>query len=481
MSNVTENVARKRIHDLLDEGSFLEIGSGITARSTDFNMGEAALATDGVITGYGTIDQELVYVYSQDASVLGGSIGEMHAAKICRIYEMAVKMGAPVIGLIDCAGLRLQEATDGLHGFGKLYKAQCEASGVVPQITAIFGNCGGGMALIPALSDFTFMEKQAKLFVNAPNTLDGNATDRCDTAAASYQTEKVGSADAGSEEEILSKIRQLISILPANNAEDLSYTECFDNLNRQVPEAANCDGDTGLLLQVLSDDGFILPVREAYHPEMVTAFIRLGGRTIGAVANRSKAQAEEGKETAWEKKLTYGSCEKAARFVRFCDAFEIPVLTITQVEGFAATMEEETGLPTGAAALTHAFAEATVPKVNLIVGEANGSAYLTMNSKAIGADLVYAWPDASISTMAPEAAARILYQKEIQESADKAARLKELADRFAEEQAHVQAAARRGYVDHIIQPESTRKYLIGAYEMLYTKREDRPVKKHASV
>lgn len=482
MSNVTESVARKRIAGLLDDGSFLEIGSCVTARSTDFNMGEAAVAADGVITGYGTIGGNLVYVYSQDASVLGGSVGEMHAAKICRIYELALKMGAPVIGLIDCAGLRLQEATDALHGFGEYYRCQCQASGVVPQITAVFGSCGGGMALVPALSDFAFMENKAKLFVNAPNTLDGNAVDKCDTAAAAYQTEVTGAADAGTEEEILGQIRTLVSILPANNAEDLSYAECLDSLNREVPEAANCGGDSAVLLSVLSDDGFVFEVKKAYHPEMVTAFIRLNGMTVGAVANRSTVLDETGKPAAqFEKKLTTGGCEKAARFVTFCDAFEIPVLTLTEVNGFAATREEEVSVAKAAAGLTRAFAEATVPKVNLIIGEANGSAYLTMNSKSIGADLVYAWPTASISTMAPEAAARIMYASQIEASENKAETLKAAADQFAREQASAEAAARRGYVDHIIAPESTRKYLVGAYEMLFTKREARPVKKHASV
>lgn len=482
MTNVTATVARKRIAGLLDEGSFLEIGGYVTARSTDFNMDAAAVPTDGVITGYGTIDGSLVYVYSQDASVLGGSIGEMHAAKICRIYEMAMKMGAPVIGLIDCAGLRLQEATDALHGFGQYYRCQCDASGVIPQITAVFGSCGGGMALVPSLTDFTFMEEKAKLFVNAPNTLDGNTVEKCDTAAADYQSRVIGSADVGSEEEILENIRTLISILPANNEDDMSYDECTDSLNRMCPELAGCDGDSRLMLRILSDDGFIFEVKGAYHPEMVTAFIRLNGMTIGAVANCSSAYDEEGQKAAsYDKKLTCGGCEKAARFVRFCDAFEIPVVTLTDVSGFAATKEEESGIARAAATLTHAFAEANVPKVNIIVGEAFGSAYLTMNSKSVGADLVYAWPTGSIGMMEPQAAARIMYESEIGAAEDKAQALRDAAAKYAKFQSSAEAAARRGYVDHIIAPESTRKYLIGAFEMLFTKRESRPSKKHDTV
>jgi acetyl-CoA carboxylase carboxyltransferase component len=482
MTKAATSVARKRIAGLLDEGSFLEIGGYVTARSTDFNMDAAAEPTDGVITGYGTIGERLVYVYSQDAAVLGGSIGEMHAAKICRIYELAMKMGAPVIGLIDCAGLRLQEATDALHGFGSIYRCQCDASGVIPQITAVLGSCGGGMALVPSLTDFTFMEEKAKIFVNAPNTLDGNTTAKCDTAGAEYQSVQAGSADVAGEAEIFEKIRTLISILPANNEDDGPTEDCQDDLNRLCPEAASFGGDTRRILESLSDDAFVFEVKEKYHPEMVTAFIRLDGMTVGAVANRSAVYGEDGKPAAsFEKKLTMGGCEKAARFVRFCDAFEIPVLSLTQVTGFLAVKEEEAGIARAAAVLTQAFAGATVPKINVIVGEAEGSAYLTMNSKSVGADLVYAWPGASIGMMDPQAAARIMYAGQIDKAKDKAGALKEAADKYAKLQSSAEAAARRGYVDHIIAPEATRKYLAGAFNMLYTKREDAPARKHSAV
>lgn len=481
MNKSTASVARERIACLLDEGSFLEIGGFVTARSTDF-AADTAVATDGVITGYGTIDGNLVYVYSQDASVLGGSMGEMHAGKICRIYELAMKMGAPVIGLIDCAGLRLQEASDALHSFGKYYRCQCDASGVILQITAVFGSCGGGMALVPAMTDFTFMEEKARLFVNAPNTLDGNTTEKCDTAAAAYQSEQAGSADVGSETQILNKIRTLVTILPANNEDDMSYGECTDDLNRLCPEVSACGGDSLRILQSLSDGGFVFEVKEKYHPEMVTAFIRLNGVTVGAVANRSALYDENGEQAAsFDKKLTCGGCDKAARFVRFCDAFEIPLLSLTEVNGYAATKSEEAGIASAAAGLTHAFAQATVPKVNVLVGEAYGTAALVMNSKSIGADLVYAWPEASIGMMEPESAARVICASEINDAADKAQALKEAAARYRDLQSSTQAAARRGYVDHIIEPAATRKYLVGAFEMLFTKREALPAKKHSSV
>ncbi len=478
---MAETAARQRIASLLDEGSFLELGAEVTARSTDFNMGEVKAASDGVITGYGTIDGNLVYLYSQDASVLGGSMGEMHAEKICRIYELAMKTGAPVIGLIDCAGLRLQEATDALHSFGKYYRCLCDASGVILQIAAVFGSCGGGMALVPSLTDFAFVEEKARLFVNAPNTLDGNSTDKCDTAAAAYQCETAGSADMGSESEILQKIRTLIDILPANNEDNYSDSVCQDDLNRLTPEAAACGGDSQQILASLSDGRFVFPVREKYHPEMVTAFIRLNGVTVGAVANRSAVYDEEGQKTEYDKKLTCGGCDKAVRFVKFCDAFQIPLLTLTDVNGFKATKEEEAGIASAAARLTSAFAQATVPKINLLTGEAYGSAALTMNSKSIGADLVYAWPEASIGMMDPTAAARIICASDIEKSEDKAGTLKDAARKYREIQSSARSAASRGYVDHIIAPESTRKYLIGAYELLYTKRDAAFPKKHTTV
>ena len=476
--NATENSASRRIATLLDEGSFVEIGGAVTARSTTFNLQEKAAPSDGVITGYGVIDGNLVYVYSQDADVLGGALGEMHAKKIARIYDMAMKMGAPVIGLIDCAGLRLQEATDALEAFGSLYHKQALASGVIPQVTAIFGMCGGGLAVVSGLTDFTFMEaKDGKLFVNSPNALEGNEISKCNTASAEYQSKTAGLVDGiGAEAEILGQIRDLVCMLPANNEDDMSYEECTDDLNRICADIANASEDTAIALAQIADNQILVETKKDYAKEMVTGFIRLNGMTVGVVANRSKVyNAEAEVEAEFDSVLTVDGCKKATDFVNFCDAFSIPVLTLTNVTGFAATVESEKNMASAVAKLTYAFANATVPKVNVIVGKAFGSAYVSMNSKSIGADLVYAWPTAEIGMMDAKLAAQIMYADADAET------LNEKAAEYKELQSSPNSAAARGYVDAIIEPADTRKYVIGAFEMLFTKREDRPAKKHGTV
>lgn len=474
----TTSQASQRIAALLDENSFVEIGAGVTARSTDFNLKQAQTPSDGVITGYGVIGGNPVYVYSQDASVLNGSVGEMHAKKIANLYDLAIKTGAPVIGLIESAGLRLQEATDALNAFGEIYKKQALSSGVIPQITAIFGNCGGGLALIPTLTDFTFMEeKKAKLFVNAPNALDGNEVSKCDTSAAAFQSEEAGIVDVVAQEaDLLSKIRDLVMLLPANNEDDMSFEECTDDLNRACADIAGCVGDTSIALSQLADNGVVFELKENYAKEMVTAFIKLDGETVGAVANRSEVYGEDGTVSEkFDAVLTPAGCDKAADFVNFCDAFSIPVLTLTNVKGFKADKCSEKKIAKAAAKLTYAFANATVPKVNVIIGQAYGSAYVTMNSKAIGADLTMAWPNAEVGTMDAKLAAKIICDGQGADAIDACAK------EYAALQVSAESAAKRGYVDQIIEPVDTRKYVIGAFEMLFTKREDRPSKKHGTV
>ncbi len=473
----TTSQASQRINALLDENSFVEIGGLVTARATDFNLKQTETPSDGVVTGYGVIDGNLVYVYSQDASVLNGSVGEMHAKKIVNIYELAMKMGAPVIGLIDSAGLRLQEATDALNGFGEIYRCQAMASGVIPQITAVFGSCGGGLALIPAMTDFAFMEeKNAKLFVNSPNALEGNEISRCDTSAAAFQSEETGLVDMVADEPaILGQSRQLVSILPANNS-DLAWTDCTDDLNRACAQIANCVGDTAIALSQIADDGLFVEVKQDYAKDMAAGFIRLNGATVGAVANRTEICDENGEVVEkFDAVISPRGAEKAAEFVNFCDAFDIPVLTLTNVTGFAATTCSEKRMAKAAGRLTYAFANATVPKVNVIIGKAYGSAYVAMNSKAVGADITIAWPDAQIGMMDAKLAAKIICDGQGADAIDACAKEYEAL------QNNVTSAAKRGYVDQIVEPADTRKYVIGAFEMLSNKTEGRPEKKHGTV
>ena len=471
--------ASQRIAALLDDNSFVEIGGLVTARATDFNLKPNETPSDGCITGYGVINGNLVYVYSQDASVLNGTIGEMHAKKITNLYDLAMKTGAPVIGLIESAGLRLQEATDALAAFGEIYLKQTMASGVIPQITAVFGTCGGGLGLFPTMTDFTFMEeKNAKLFVNAPNALDGNVITKCDSSSAKFQAEESGIVDVVADEAtILEKVRELVSFLPANNEDDASFLEdCTDDLNRVNPEIAGCVGDTSVALSILADDNNFFEVKSGYAKNMVTGFLRLDGVTVGAVANRSEICDEEGKVAEkLDAVLTAEGCEKAAEFVNFCDAFGIPVLTLTNVKGYEATLASEKTIAKAAAKLTYAFANATVPKVNVVIGKALGTAYVVMNSKAIGADITMAWPDAQIGAMDGKLAAKIMYDGQ---GADV---INEKAAEYEALTLNVTSAAKRGYVDQIVNAADTRKYVIGAFEMLFTKSEDRPAKKHGTV
>lgn len=475
----TTSKASQRIAALLDDNSFVEIGGLVTARATDFNLKPNETPSDGCITGYGVINGNLVYVYSQDASVLNGTIGEMHAKKITNLYDLAMKTGAPVIGLIESAGLRLQEATDALAAFGEIYLKQTMASGVIPQITAVFGTCGGGLGLFPTMTDFTFMEeKNAKLFVNAPNALDGNVITKCDSSSAKFQAEESGIVDVVADEAtILEKVRELVTFLPANNEDDASFLEdCTDDLNRVNPEIAGCVGDTSVALSILADDNNFFEVKSGYAKNMVTGFLRLDGVTVGAVANRSEICDEEGKVAEkLDAVLTAEGCEKAAEFVNFCDAFGIPVLTLTNVKGYEATLASEKTIAKAAAKLTYAFANATVPKVNVVIGKALGTAYVVMNSKAIGADITMAWPDAQIGAMDGKLAAKIMYDGQ---GADV---INEKAAEYEALTLNVTSAAKRGYVDQIVNAADTRKYVIGAFEMLFTKSEDRPAKKHGTV
>lgn len=470
MSNKLTLSASDRINALLDDASFVEIGAYVKARNTDFNIQDKDTPKDGVITGYGVINGNLVYVYSQDAKVLGGSVGEMHAKKIAKIYDMAMKMGAPVIGMIDCAGLRLQEATDALNAFGEVYGKQVMASGVISQITAVFGACGGGASLVPSLSDFTFMTKEgAKLFVNSPNALAENNITKLDTSAADYVSENTANVDGvfETEEELLGMIRALVEVLPSCNLDD-KEASANDNPNRIIPNLDSYKNDPRAVIQNIADDSLVLEMKKEYAGDVVTALIRMDGITVGCVGNQ-------------EDTITTAGAYKAEEFVDFCDAFNIPVLTLVNVTGFAATVEEEKTISKALAKLTNAYADATVPKVTVVMDKAYGTAYTVMNSKAIGADMVYAWPDAVIGTMDPEMAVKIMYEDELAAADDKLAFIKEKKAEYVAALSGAASAASRGYIDDIIEPDATRKRVIAAIQMLLSKEEMRPYKKHGTI
>ncbi len=446
MSNSANMSARQRIEALVDANSFVEIGGLVTKRNTDFNMQEKAVPADGVITGYGVIDSGLVYVYSQDVTAMNGSVGEMHAKKIARLYEMAMKAGAPVIGLIDCAGVRVQEAVDALAGFGEIYMSKVKASGVIPQISAILGSCGGGAAVTSLLSDFTFMDSvNGKMFVNSPNAIDGNHVDKCNTAAASFQA-AAGNIDfvCDGEAEVLAQIRGLVQILPAN-FEDLAGKDTTDDMNRVTTGFEGLVSDPVAAIAQIADNNVFIETKKEYAKDMVTGFITLNGGTVGVVANGGDAV------------LTTDGCKKAEKFVYFCDTFGIPIITLTNVKTYASSMEEEKTIGQAVADLTCAFASCEVPRINLITKEAFGSAYVAMNSKHIGADLVLALEGAKVGVMDATSAAKVMYG----DDGDVDAKAKE----FDELQNNADAAAKRGYVDNIIEGAEVRKQLIYAMQM----------------
>ncbi len=476
MSNSTKLSARDRIATLLDDNSFVEIGALVTKRSTDFNLQAKEAPSDGVVTGYGVINGAPVYVYSQDASVLGGTIGEMHAKKIANVYDLAMKCGTPVIGLVDCAGLRLEEATDALEGLGEIMQRQALASGLIPQIMAVFGTCGGGLSVSAGMCDFVFASKAGKMFVNAPNAIKENNEGKCDSAAADFKAE-CGEIDYVGEDDVdvLNAVRELVSLIPGCNADEAVAVECADDLNRETPELVAVLEDGAKAAAILADDNKFFELKKNFAKQMATGFIQLDGATVGVVANRTAVLDDSFKAVEkLDAVLTVDGCRKAMTFVNFCDAFNIPVLTLTNVEGFCTCMCGEKKLATAAAKLAAAFANATVPKVNLITGKAIGSAYTVMNSKSMGADMVFALEGAQVGPMKADLAAQILAAE-----GDKKAKLD--ATVVAQAQLSVESAAKRGYVDSIIDAASARKNVVYAYEMLYLKDEGRPEKKHGTI
>ncbi len=467
--------AGQRTLRLLDGGSFVEIGRDVTARTTDFNMRDRKAPSDGVITGYGTIDGNLVFVYSQDGDVLHGTVGEMHAKKIARVYEMALKTGAPVIGLIDCAGMRLEESTDALAAFGDIWRLMAKASGVIVQITGIFGMCAGGMAVLAGMSDFVFMdEKNGRLFVNSPDAVEGAYISKADISSAKFQSVSGAIDLAASEEGILDAIRELICMLPLNCKDKAGVSPSDDSLNRMCDGIKETSDAAERVLMISDGASSFFETGRGYAPDILTGFVRVGGRTAGVVANRRifKDGAKASKEGSL---LSDEGARKASRFVTFCDAFNIPVLTLTDVYGFDLGLSGQAKLSRACAGLAYAFASATVPKINVVTGDAYGSAGVIMNSRPLGADMIFAWDDAKIGMMDAASAAGIIYPGA---SADE---LKGKTREIEDMQNSPLFAAKRGYIDDVIRPEETRQRVIGALEMLATKREHRVHKKHGTV
>lgn len=451
--------ARKRIDLILDAGSFMELGERVVARSTDFTFGEGKIPSDGILTGYGTLDGRPVYIYSQDIKALGGSLAEMHASKILRIYEMAKKSGAPVIGLIDCAGLRLQEGADALNAFGEIYKAQTQAKGIIPQIAGIFNHCGGGMTFVAALSDFVFVQNDASVFVN-PAATRSIEVDRADIILA-LNNNPAGEAlsdGRGDENDICENIRTLISYLPLSFQDSSPEVFCEDDLNRPVFQPDYKEQGKLELISQIADGESVFEVGKLRANDAITCFVRFNGKTVGVLANNGDGF------------LTSAACDKMAEFADFCDAFNIPIVTLTDVKGFASENEEEITMPRSAAYLLSVFASATVPKINVIVAEALGNAYTVMNSKGLSADFVFAWTNAKIQVMPEDEAVRILYGEELSKAADKKSFLAEKSEEYIK-QGGVDAFLSRGYIEKVIAPVDTRKYIIGALEILSDKSE----------
>lgn len=478
--------ARERILALLDEGSFVEIDAFVEHRCTQFEMADTKAPAEGVVTGYGTVDGRLVYVYAQDFTVIGGSLGEMHAKKICKVMDMAVKMGAPIIGMNDSGGARIQEGINALAGFGDIFYRNTLSSGVIPQISVIMGPCAGGAVYSPAITDFVFMvENTSQMFITGPQVIQsvtGEKVSMEELGGAKAHAEKSGVAHftAADDADCIAKIRKLLSYLPSNNLEEAPFVAPQDPINRLseqltaiVPDDANKAYDMQEVIREIVDDGEFMQVQAEFAKNILTGFARMNGSTVGIVANQPKVKAGS---------LDVDSSDKAARFIRFCDSFNIPLITLTDVPGYFPGVEQEhDGIIRHGAKLLYAFSEATVPKINVIVRKAYGGAYIAMNSKHLGADAVFAWPTAEIAVMGPDGAANIIFKKEIAESQNPVATRQEKIAEYRDKFANPYEAAKYGYVDDIIEPDSTRPRIIAALEMLASKRETRPAKKHGNI
>ncbi len=478
--------ARERIELLVDQNSFEEFDMFVTHRSSDFGLAEQKVLGDGVVTGCGKINGRLVYLFSQDFTVFGGSLSEAHAEKVCKIMNMAMKVGAPVIGLNDSGGARIQEGVVSLGGYADIFLLNTLASGVVPQISLILGPCAGGAVYSPAITDFTFMTKGTSyMFVTGPNvvkTVTHEEVSSEELGGAVVHASKSGVAHFACENEAdaILRLKRLISYIPQNNCEDPPWEDCTDPLDREdealnsvVPENPNQPYDIKDVIERVCDAGSFFEVHEDFAQNIVVGFARLGGRSIGIIANQPAVMAGV---------LDINSSTKAARFIRFCDAFNIPILTFEDVPGFMpGTDQEHGGIIRNGAKLLYAYCEATVPKVTVITRKAYGGAYDVMNSKHVRGDMNYAWPTAEVAVMGAGGAVEIIFRKDIQASDDPGAELQKKTDEYAAKFANPFTAAARGYVDDVIEPKTTRPRLIRAFEMLETKKDSNPAKKHGNI
>ncbi|MEO5789780.1 acyl-CoA carboxylase subunit beta [Gelidibacter sp.] len=477
--------ARERVFYLMDEGSFEEIGALVTHRTKDFGMENQLFYGDGVVTGYGTVNGRLVYVFAQDFTVFGGSLSETHAEKICKVMDLAVKVGAPIIGLNDSGGARIQEGVRSLGGYADIFYRNVQASGVIPQISAIMGPCAGGAVYSPAMTDFTLMVQDTSyMFVTGPNVVktvtNENVTSEELGGASTHSTKSgVAHITSSNDVECLEDIKKLLSYFPQNNTEtsplfpyDLE-DEVREVLSDIIPANANKPYDMHSVINGIIDKDSFYEIHKDYAENIIVGFARLGGRSIGIVANQPMYLAGV---------LDVNSSKKAARFVRFCDCFNIPLLVLEDVPGFLpGTDQEWRGIIVHGAKLLYAFSEATVPRVTVITRKAYGGAYDVMNSKHIGADMNFAWPSAEIAVMGAKGAAEIIFKKEIDTAGDKEAKWKEKEAEYANLFANPYSAAERGFIDEVILPKDTRRKLIKAFAMLKDKKVDSPKRKHGNI
>ncbi|SNT29098.1 propionyl-CoA carboxylase carboxyltransferase subunit, partial [Anaerovirgula multivorans] len=478
--------ARERINLLFDEGTFVEIDAFVKHRCTNFGLEKVETPGEGVVIGYGMVDGRLVYAYAQDFTVLGGSLGQMHAQKISKIQDLALKMGAPVIGINDSGGARIQEGVDALSGYAHIFYRNTIASGVIPQITAIMGPCAGGAVYSPALTDFIFMvDKTSQMFITGPQvikTVTGEevTAEALGGAMTHNRTSGVAHFVSANDEACIAEIRRLLSFLPSNNMENAPIYETEDDINKIIPElddiipeSPNKPYDMKDVITRIADDGDFFEVQPYYAMNIITGFMRLNGQSVGIIANQPKVLAGC---------LDINASDKAGRFIRTCDAFNIPILNLVDVPGFLpGTNQEYGGIIRHGAKMLYAYSEATVPLITLILRKAYGGAYIAMCCKELGADVVLAWPTAEIAVMGPEGAANIIFRKEIADAEDPQAARAEIIANYKAEFATPYKAAERGYVDDIVEPSATRPRLIDALNMLASKRETRPPKKHGNL